>query len=74
MVKDSRLDVDEALAVPALHGHRRASSGSVEQLASWAAGMMAMRIIGSKFFEKRLTIATPLGHSSLWSMLGKGWG
>jgi hypothetical protein len=41
-------------------------SGSVRAIASKAACVIAMRIIGSKFFEKRLTIATPLGHSSLW--------
>jgi hypothetical protein len=38
------------------------------------AAVMAMRIIGSKFFEKRLTTATSLGHSSPWSILSEGWG
>jgi hypothetical protein len=35
---------------------------------------MAMRIIGSQFFEERPAIAASLGHSRLWSMLREGWG
>jgi hypothetical protein len=48
---------------------RAASSG-------WrrSAGVIAMRVIGSKVFEELLTIATSLGHSSLGSMLSEGWG
>ena len=32
---------------------------------------MAMRIIGSKIFEDRPTIATSLGYSRLWSTLSE---
>jgi hypothetical protein len=37
-------------------------------------GVMEMRIIGSKFFEQRPTIATSVGHPPPWSMLSEGWG
>jgi hypothetical protein len=53
-------------------GYRGASSGSVERMAWQAVAVMARRIIGSKFFEERLTIATSLGHSSPWSKRGLG--
>jgi hypothetical protein len=51
-------------AVLTMTGHKGSSSVSFEQTAWQAAAVRAIRIIGSKFFEERLTIATSLGHSS----------